>query len=79
MSYARLLKIMSNQNGSVNTSQYLGTISSISPLKISTNDIELDKDNLLKIDNGETFNSGDEVLLLKMGALFIVIGKVVSV
>jgi hypothetical protein len=78
MSIPRLLQIIREEGAVFNREYfYLGEVESSSPLKIKTNGIILDSDQL-KIINNQTFNLNDTVLLIKVSAFFIVIGKVVS-
>lgn len=81
MSTARLIQIM-REEGAVSNPEliYLGEVSSSSPLKVKLNNIELDNDQLKKIDNqvNQTFQLNDKVLLINKGSFFIVIGKVVG-
>jgi hypothetical protein len=54
---------------------FLGEISSINPLKVRTNEIELDNDQLKSI-TSEIPQLNDVVLLVKVNAIFIIQGIV---
>jgi hypothetical protein len=77
VSYSSLIEFMRSQASSqINKSELLGEVSSISPLKVKTNGIELDTDQL-KVLNNQIFEVNDVVLLISVGGFFIVLGKVV--
>jgi hypothetical protein len=76
MSIPRLLQIIREESKSLNQqNHFLGEISSITPLKVRTNDVELDNDQLRSI-SSENPQLNDVVLLIKVGAIFIILGIV---
>jgi hypothetical protein len=79
MSIPRFWQIVHEETGAKNKQNfYLGEVSSINPLKVRTNDIELDNDQLRSI-TSETLVLNKEVLLVKVGSFFIILGIVRSV
>jgi hypothetical protein len=78
MSVPRLLEIIRKQGAYHNKEiAFLGEVVSVSPLKVSTNGITLEPNNL-KILSELQLQKGDEVQLLVTGAFFVVLGKVIS-
>ncbi|PEL12662.1 DUF2577 family protein [Bacillus sp. AFS017336] len=56
---------------------FSGEVTSTSPLLVRTNDIDLDKEELKIATSAKSgLTTGDEVLLIKQGAFFIVVAKV---
>jgi hypothetical protein len=75
-SIPRLIQIMREEGAALNEQiVLLGEVTSINPLIINTNEIDLDKDELKTI-NTLTFELNDEVFLLKMNKFYYVIGIV---
>jgi hypothetical protein len=76
MSIPRLLQIIREESKPLNQqNHFLGEISSITPLKVRTNDVELDNDQLKSL-TSEIPQLNDIVLLVKVNALFIILGIV---
>jgi hypothetical protein len=75
-SIPRLIQIMREEGAALNEQiVLLGEVTSINPLIINTNEIDLDEDELKTI-NTLTFELNDEVFLLKMNKFYYVIGIV---
>jgi hypothetical protein len=76
MSIPRLLQIIREESKSLNQqNHFLGEISSINPLKVRTNEVELDNDQLRSV-TSENLQLNKIVLLVKVGAVFIILGIV---
>jgi hypothetical protein len=76
MSIPRFLQIIREESNHINQqNHFLGEISSINPLKVRTNEVELDNDQLRSI-TSEIPQLNDVVLLVKVGAIFIILGIV---
>ncbi|MCM3730077.1 DUF2577 family protein [Fictibacillus nanhaiensis] len=83
MGVSKLIQVLNEQSSkSVPTLFYVGKISSVSPLKVRTNEIELDNDQLKIINKQQIFSTlqtNNEVLLVRQGAVFIIVGKLEGV
>jgi hypothetical protein len=76
MSIPRFLQIIREESQSLNQQNlFLGEISAINPIKVRTNEIELDNDQL-KVIATENLQLNDIVLLVKVGSIFIILGIV---
>jgi hypothetical protein len=76
MSIPRLLQIIREESRPLNQQNpFLGEISSITPLKVRTKEVELDNDQLRSIAS-EDPQLNDVVLLSKVGSIFIILGIV---
>jgi hypothetical protein len=76
MSIPRLLQIIREESRPLNQQNpFLGEISSITPLKVRTKEVELDNDQLRSIAS-ENPQLNDVVLLSKVGSIFIILGIV---
>jgi hypothetical protein len=76
MSIPRFLQIIREESQSLNQqNHFIGEISSINPLKVRTNEVELDNDQVRSITT-EIPQLNDEVLLVKVGTVFIILGIV---
>jgi hypothetical protein len=75
-SIPRLLQIIREESKSINQqNHFLGEISSINPLKVRMNEVELDNDQLKSV-TSEIPQLNDVVLLVKVGTVFIILGIV---
>jgi hypothetical protein len=76
VSIPRFLQIIREESQSLNQQNlFLGEISAINPIKVRTNEIELDNDQL-KVIATENLQLNDIVLLVKVGSIFIILGIV---
>jgi Protein of unknown function (DUF2577) len=83
MGVSKLMQVLNEQSSrNVPTLFFVGKISSVSPLKVRTNEIELDNDQLKIINKQQIFSTlqtNNEVLLVRQGAVFIIVGKLEGV
>jgi hypothetical protein len=76
MSIPRLLQIIREESKPLNQqNHFIGEISSINPLKVRTNEVELDNDQLRSI-TSDNLQINDVVLMIKVKSYFIILGIV---
>lgn len=80
MSIPRFIEIIRNQgqHHSESSSTLTGEITSVNPLNVKTNDIVLDADQL-KMINTQTFQVGEEVLILIIQKYYVILGRLEGV